>query len=139
LRKSKGFSSKQYRDNGWFVGVAPRRNPEVVVCVLLEQGEHGYLAARVTSEVIKAYVEKQRRLHNNPTLFSDKADPGSVPIAGFWTSPSQEQHRDEQAAQQGEAGEDHLHGGTLLVKMSAPHTRRAKLMPPAEIGIAGEH
>jgi len=139
LRKSKGFSSKQYRDNGWFVGVAPRRNPEVVVCVLLEQGEHGYLAARVTSEVIKAYVEKQRRLHNNPTLFSDKADPGSVPIAGFWTSPSQEQHRDEQPAQQGEAGEDHLHGGTLLVKMSAPHTRRAKLMPPAEIGIAGEH
>ena len=139
LRKSKGFSSKQYRDNGWFVGVAPRRNPEVVVCVLLEQGEHGYLAARVTSEVIKAYVEKQRRLRNNPTLFSDKADPGSVPIAGFWTSPSQEQHRDEQPAQQGEAAEDHLHGGTLLVKMSAPHTKRAKLMPPAEIGIAGEH
>lgn len=139
LRKSKGFSSKQYRDNGWFVGVAPRRNPEVVVCVLLEQGEHGYLAARVTSEVIKAYVQKQRLLRNNPTLFSDKADPGSVPIAGFWTSPSQEQHQDEQPAQQGEANEDHLHGGTVLVQMNAPHTRRARLAPSAEIGIAGEH
>jgi penicillin-binding protein 2 len=139
LRKSKGFSSKQYRDNGWFVGVAPRRNPEVVICVLLEQGEHGYLAARVTSEVTKAYVEEQRRLRNNPTLFSDKADPGSVPVAGFWTSPSQEQHQDEQPSQQGEASEDHLHGGTMLVQMSAPHTKRAKLVPPAEIGIAGEH
>ena len=139
LRKSKGFSSKQFRDNGWFVGVAPRRNPEVVVCVLLEQGEHGYLAARVSSEVIKAYVEKQRRLRNNPTLFSDKADPGSIPVAGFWTSPSQEERETQQPSQEAEGSEDHLHGGTLLVKMNTPHTKRAKLLPPAEIGIAGEH
>ena len=139
LRKSKGFSSKAFKDNGWFAGVAPRRNPEIVVCVLLEQGEHGYLAARVTSEVIKAYVEKQRLLRNNPTLFSDKADPGSVPIAGFWTNSSQEEHEAQQPSQGAEASEDHLHGGTLLVKMSAPHTKQAKIAAPAEIGVAGEH
>jgi penicillin-binding protein 2 len=139
LRKSKGFSSKAYKDNGWFAGVAPRRNPEIVVCVLLEQGEHGYLAARVTSEVIKAYVEKQRRLRNNPTLFSDKDDPGSVPIAGFWTSPSQEQRETGQPSQEAEASDDHLHGGTLLVKMSASRARQAKLATPGEIGVAGEH
>src|SRR5262249_10449936 len=46
LRKSKGAAAKDYKDNGWFAGVAPRRNPEIVVCVLLEQAEHGYLAAR---------------------------------------------------------------------------------------------
>jgi penicillin-binding protein 2 len=51
----------KFKDNGWFVGVTPRRNPEIVVGVLLEEGEHGYLAARVCSQVIKAYVEKQRR------------------------------------------------------------------------------
>src|SRR5207248_9523811 len=51
----------KFKDNGWFVGVEPRRNPEIVVCALLEEGEHGYLAARVASQVIKAYVEKQNR------------------------------------------------------------------------------
>ena len=139
LRKSKGFSSKAFKDNGWFAGVAPRRNPEIVVCVLLEQGEHGYLAARVSSEVIKAYVEKQRRLRNNPTLFSDKADPGSIPVAGFWTSPSQEERETQQPSQEVEASEDHLHGGTLLVKMTAPRRKQAKLAAPAQIGLAGEH
>src|SRR5919198_426718 len=51
----------RFKDNGWFVGVTPRRSPEIVVAVLLEEGEHGYLAARVCSQVIKAYVEKQRK------------------------------------------------------------------------------
>ena len=109
------------------------------MCVLLEQGEHGYLAARVTSEVIKSYVEKQRRLRNNPTLFSDKDDPGSVPVAGFWTSPSQEERETQQPSQEAESPEDHLHGGTLLVKMSAPHSKQAKAALPAQIGVAGEH
>src|SRR5437660_9881074 len=51
----------RFKDNGWFAGVEPRRSPEIVVCALLEEGEHGYLAARVASQVIKAYVDKQRR------------------------------------------------------------------------------
>ena len=51
----------KFKDNGWFVGVTPRRNPEIVVAVLLEEGQHGYLAARVASQVVKAYVEKQRQ------------------------------------------------------------------------------
>jgi penicillin-binding protein 2 len=51
----------KFKDNGWFVGVTPRRNPEIVVGVLLEEGEHGYLAARLCAQVIKAYVEKQRK------------------------------------------------------------------------------
>ena len=50
----------EYKDNGWFVGVTPRRNPEIVVACLFEGGEHGALAARVAAKVITAYVEKQR-------------------------------------------------------------------------------
>src|SRR6185312_4447517 len=38
--KLKG-SKAEYRNNAWFVGVEPRRNPEIVICVLLEQGEEG--------------------------------------------------------------------------------------------------
>jgi len=57
--KNKGGS--QYKDNGWFVGVSPRRNPEIVVALLIEQGEHGTVAAEVVSKVIKAYVENKRK------------------------------------------------------------------------------
>ncbi len=52
---------QRFKDNGWFVGFTPRRNPEIVVAALIEQGEHGYLAARIVSQVIKAYVDRQRR------------------------------------------------------------------------------
>ncbi len=124
LRKSKGGGGKQFKDNGWFSGVAPRRNPEIVVCALLEQGEHGYLAAKVASQVIKAYVEKQRRVHNNPMLFSDKTDPGSVPVAGLWNNPETADHdhdqEDQSKAEQAQAdqsAEDRLQGGTLRLKM----------------------
>jgi penicillin-binding protein 2 len=62
VAKAKLTANKaRFKDNGWFVGVTPRRNPEIVVTVLLEEGEHGYLAARVCAQVIKAYVEKQRK------------------------------------------------------------------------------
>ena len=61
LKKKMGAAGKsKYKDNGWFVGVTPRRNPEIVVACLFEGGEHGALAARVAAKVIKAYVEKQR-------------------------------------------------------------------------------
>jgi penicillin-binding protein 2 len=138
LRKERGFSSKQYKDNGWFVGVAPRRNPEIVVCALLEQGEHGYLAARVVSQVVKAYVEKQRRLHNNPTLFSDKDDPGSVPVAGFWNNSMSEQQTDNDSADSAATNSDELHAGTLQVKVGATHSASI-LHRKAQIGVGGEH
>lgn len=62
-----GGDKSKFKDNGWFVGVTPRRNPEIVVAVLVEQGEHGYLAARIASQVIKAYVEKQRKKEQSAT------------------------------------------------------------------------
>jgi penicillin-binding protein 2 len=48
------------KDNGWFVGLAPRRNPEIVVAVLYEGGEHGSLAAPLARDVIKAYFDKKK-------------------------------------------------------------------------------
>jgi penicillin-binding protein 2 len=49
------------KDNAWFVGFAPRRNPEVVVVALLENGEHGDRAAPIVRDLIKAYVDKKVR------------------------------------------------------------------------------
>ena len=73
----------KFKDNGWFAGVEPRRSPEIAVCALLEEGEHGYLAARVVSQVIKAYVEKQRR---QPTKVAGGTS-SQVEIGAVWNEP----------------------------------------------------
>ncbi len=139
FRKSKGGSAKQFADNSWFVGVTPRRNPEIVVAVLFEGGEHGKLAARLAAQIIRAYVEKQRRLRNDPMLFSDKADPGSVPIAGVWNQPDSINHPAETAAHKDDAEvaeENHLHGGTIMVPLKPTIARRPVHLPA--FGRAGE-
>lgn len=83
LKKRLGAEGKHFKDNGWFVGVTPRRNPEIVVAVLLEEGEHGYYAARATAKVIKAYVEKQRNLQ---TQVAKASGPASMQaeVAAVW-------------------------------------------------------
>ncbi len=130
LQKSKAGGG-DFKDNGWFAGLAPRRNPEIVVCVLFEQGEHGYLAARAAAQVIKAYVDKQRRLRNNPTLFSDKNDPGSVPMAALWNALAGDSTNNEKSEQ----SEGHIHGETMLVKMD--HVKTWKTPHTVAVGAAG--
>jgi penicillin-binding protein 2 len=50
---------EMYRDNAWFVGFAPRTEPEIVVAVLFENGLHGNFAAPMAREVIRVYFEKK--------------------------------------------------------------------------------
>jgi hypothetical protein len=111
------------------------------VAVLFEGGEHGKLAARLAAQIVRAYVEKQRRLRNDPMLFSDKADPGSVPIAGVWNQPdsigyAKEAHDvDERADAENDS---ELHGGTVLMRIGKTQKARLqKLAQPASIGLAG--
>jgi penicillin-binding protein 2 len=82
------FGKANYKDNAWFVGVTPRRNPELVVCVLFEGGEHGQFAARVAAQVVKAYVEKQRR---QPTKMAK--DAGKVDVGAIWSAPDDDGHK----------------------------------------------
>jgi penicillin-binding protein 2 len=59
-RLGKGLS--QNKDNAWFVGYAPRRNPEIVVSVLVEGGEHGALASGpIARDIVKAYYDKKNK------------------------------------------------------------------------------
>src|SRR5580704_16604895 len=51
--------------NSWFVGMAPRRNPDIVVAMLWENGDQGASSARWVAQVINAYVTKQRKRENN--------------------------------------------------------------------------
>jgi penicillin-binding protein 2 len=71
--------------NVWFVGITPRRNPELVVAVLWQNGEFSYYPARIGAQVVSAYVEKQRRLANN--LQPGKAA-APVEVGAVWTLPA---------------------------------------------------
>jgi penicillin-binding protein 2 len=91
LKAKLGAAGKaNFKDNGWFVGVEPRRNPEIVVCALLEEGEHGYLAARTAAKVIKAFVDKERR---EPAKMAGQpgtkrlSNRGRVEVGAVWTEP----------------------------------------------------
>lgn len=54
--------SKDMRDNAWFVGFAPRVEPEIVVVALVEHGVHGSNEAPVVRDIIKAYFDKKARV-----------------------------------------------------------------------------
>ena len=101
----------RFKDNGWFVGVTPRRNPEIVVAVLLEEGEHGYLAARVCAQVIKAYVEKQRSRGLNMA----QAPQSAAEVAGMWNRSA-------------EGNPDAMAAGRFRVDV-APASRRPEARP----------
>lgn len=51
--------------NAWFVGIAPRRNPDIVVAVLWEHGNWGNNSAKLAAQVINAYITKQRTRTGN--------------------------------------------------------------------------
>jgi penicillin-binding protein 2 len=53
------------RANAWFVGMAPRRNPDIAVAVLWEHGGWGAGSAPVAAQIINAFVTKQRKRENN--------------------------------------------------------------------------
>jgi penicillin-binding protein 2 len=93
LKAKLGAAGKaNFKDNGWFVGVEPRRNPEIVVCTLLEEGEHGYLAARTAAKVIKAFVEKEQRA---PAKMAGTRKAGArVEVGAVWTTPDNDHDGD---------------------------------------------
>jgi penicillin-binding protein 2 len=51
---------KKLKENGWFVGLAPRRNPEIVVSALVQGGGWGSTsAAPIVRDVVRAYYDKK--------------------------------------------------------------------------------
>jgi len=101
--RAKHAHDEALAQNGWFVGFTPRRNPDVIVCTLFEGGEHGKLAARIATQVIKAFVDKQRR---QPTNVARKFGHDGVEVGALWTS-------------QGEKGEsEKVNGGRFHVNLA---------------------
>jgi penicillin-binding protein 2 len=100
--RAKFKNSEALAQNGWFVGFTPRRNPDVVVCVLFQGGEHGRLAARLATQVLKAYVDKQKR---TPQKMVEKPKNGTVDMGGLWSAPGSDEDKNA------------LHGGRFAIDL----------------------
>jgi penicillin-binding protein 2 len=128
-------NNKEFAQNGWFVGFTPRQNPEIVVVCLLEGGEHGKLAARVATQVIKAFVDKRRKVQPN---FARDTAPERAPKADaedvISRNDNERTHPVEVAGFLSESGigkeaEDRLSGLRFDVKLSEHRTKRLKAAP----------
>ena len=86
-RSKMGASGKsKFSDNSWFVGISPRRNPEIVVAVLTQGGGWGWRSASLAADVIKAYVDKQR-LRQTQVAKANGAQPAGTKqaeVAAVW-------------------------------------------------------
>lgn len=45
------------KDNAWFVGYAPADKPKIVLAVLIEEGLHGSVAAKVATKLMERYLK----------------------------------------------------------------------------------
>lgn len=82
-------------DNAWFVGYAPRDNPEIVVAVLVEHGVHGSTAAApIARDIVKAYYDKKAAREKKQYVVQfrqqdfngrplPEGDSGAAPVAGL--------------------------------------------------------
>src|SRR5271157_440644 len=122
--RAKHTNSGESAQNGWFVGFRPRRNPDIIVCVLFEGGEHGKLAARLATQVIKAYVDKQRR---QPTKMA--AGSGKVEIGSLWTDPG---GSEDGPGASSDSDKDRLQGGRFFVDV-------ARKRAPLAVAAPGMH
>src|ERR1700691_2201268 len=113
LKAKTANGKSKYKDNAWFVGVTPRRNPEIVVAVLFEGGEHGQFAARIAAQVVKAYVEKQRRQPTKGAAGDKKVEIGAV----------------LNSASPDDSEQDMLHGGRFVIDVSKKRAPLAVAAP----------
>jgi penicillin-binding protein 2 len=112
----KTTKGKSTYPNVWFVGVTPRRNPELVVAVLWQNGEFSFYPARIGAQVVSAYVEKQRRLENN--LQPGKAT-APVEVGAVWSEPQPNGRRRKGAAKE-MAQTSAVHAGHFTIAPTLP-------------------
>ena len=93
----------QFADNAWFVGYAPRRDPEICVAVLVqESGQHGGEAAGpVVRDIVKAYYDKKAKksegqltADNKPYDLNHASRPASGASAGDQVQPMAKANRE---------------------------------------------
>jgi penicillin-binding protein 2 len=105
--------------NSWFVGMVPRRNPEIVIAVLQEHGDWGANSARIAAQIVAAYVNKKRMQDHNVL---DQAGSGKpVEVGAVWSEPAPSQCRHAGGHQQASV----LHAGHFSVDPAPPAEPRS--------------
>jgi penicillin-binding protein 2 len=95
--------------NSWFVGMAPRRNPEIVIAVLQEHGDWGSNSAKIAAQIVTTYVNKQRMKENNVNNEASLDKP--VEMGAVWSEPAPAGRK-----RSGAHGQDAvLHAGHFMV------------------------
>ncbi|HWC16267.1 MAG TPA: penicillin-binding transpeptidase domain-containing protein, partial [Terriglobales bacterium] len=97
-RKVLGEKAEEFKQNGWFVGVTPRRSPDIVVAILFKGGEHGRLAARLVAPIIKTFVDKQRRVRHDENYAAVDKEGHPIELSGIWTDGKTEEGSDRMQA-----------------------------------------
>jgi penicillin-binding protein 2 len=76
--RKKGDANKSTIPNAWFVGMTPRRNPDIVVAVLWEHGYWGNNSAKLAAGIINTFVTKQREKAGNLQKVAEVAKKADV-------------------------------------------------------------
>jgi penicillin-binding protein 2 len=88
--------------NAWFVGMIPRRNPEIAIVVLQEHGDWGSGSAMMAQKIAIAYVNKERTKDRN--LLQQAANPKPVEMGAVWTEDGDPTNRKVKQPDQLHAG-----------------------------------
>ncbi len=111
--------------NSWFVGMVPRRNPEIVVAVLQEHGDWGSNSARIAAQVVAAYVNKKRMQDNNVVNQAGSGKP--VEMGAVWSEPAPPQSCHAGGQQQASV----LHSGHFIIDTATQSLAGDQLPLPA--------
>jgi penicillin-binding protein 2 len=100
--------------NSWFVGMVPRRNPEIVIAVLQEHGDWGSNSAKIAAQLVTVYVNKKRMQDHNILDQASLSKP--VEVGAVWTEPRPGGGKRTGVGQQ----DSELHMGHFMVNPAAP-------------------
>jgi penicillin-binding protein 2 len=125
------------RPNSWFVGMTPRRNPDIVIAVLWEHGGWGSVSAPVAARIIEAFVDKQRRLDNN---LQEAKVPSKVEVGAVWSEqPEANTHATKVTNAAVKDPDPALHGGHFELPLSSSATTTARHTAGASQLAAVQH
>src|SRR5579863_10262738 len=113
--------------NSWFVGMVPRRNPEIAVVVLQEHGDWGSLSAKVAQAIVTTYVNKKRSQDHN--LLQQAGSTKPVEVGALWTVPG--------PSDQSPSPNDALHAGHYFIDTNTPVKALATAQTPLPALFAG--
>jgi penicillin-binding protein 2 len=115
--------------NSWFVGMAPRRNPEIVIAVLQEHGDWGANSAKIAVQIITTYVNKKRMQDHNVLDQAGANKP--VEVGAVWSNPAPA-GGNKSAAARPPMEASSLHAGRFFLnppRTPAPRSMASGLLP----------